>query len=62
MPRKVKLPDIQVIIPYKNLVQLLGAAQQVEDLRKEVKQNQEQMAALRLQFTEILELYRMYQD
>lgn len=62
MPRKVKLPDIQVIIPYKDLVQLLGAAQQVEDLRKEINQNREQMAALRLQFTEILEQFRLYQD
>lgn len=50
-----KLPDIQVLIPYKTLQELLSASDEVRSLRLETKQLREQQAALRLQFVELME-------
>lgn len=54
-PRKKKLPDIQVIIPYEQLYELLSASGMVEELLEENRRLREQMAALRYQFTELME-------
>ena len=60
--RPVIPADIQVIIPYRDLVELLGAAYEVGTLRDELKLVRAQLAALRVQFTDLMELYREYQD
>lgn len=64
MPKKrFNIPvDVQVIIPYSYLVELLNAACEVGMLREEQKHLRAQMGALRMQFTELMELYREYQD
>ncbi len=51
-----KLPDIQVLIPYRDLVELLQASQELKDLRKEISHLRDQQGALRLQFTELMEM------
>lgn len=61
MARK-QLPDLQVIIPYKDLQHLLNAAGEVETLRSEQKTLREQQAALRHQFTELMERFREIKD
>ena len=58
MPRKKKLPDIQVIIPYEKLYELLCASAMISDLMDENRRLREQMAALRYQFTELMEELR----
>ena len=60
MPKK--LPDIQVLIPYKDLQQLLQASERVESLERDNRSLQNQIGALRLQFTELMELFRQIQD
>lgn len=57
-----KLPDLQVLIPYKDLQQLLSAAGEVESLKSDLKRNGEQLAALRFQFTELMERFHEIQD
>lgn len=54
--------DVQVIIPYSDLVELLKASYEVATLREEQKRLRSQISALRLQFTELIELYNTYQD
>lgn len=51
-----KLPDLQVVLPYKTLLELLEASQAVESLRKDNERLSAQMAALRSQFTELMTL------
>lgn len=53
---KKSVPELQVVLPYSRLLELLEAAQAVEDLRKENKRLFEQMCALRSQFTELMEV------
>lgn len=48
-------PDIQVIIPYKQLEDLLQASVELKSLRVEVKRLTAQQAALRYQFIELME-------
>ena len=61
--RRLNIPaDVQVIIPYSDLVELLSAAYEVGILREEQKRLRSQIGALRMQFTELMELYREYQD
>ena len=57
-----KLPDLQVLIPYKDLQQLLYAAGEVETLKAEQQQNRAQLAALRLQFVELMERFHEIQE
>lgn len=52
-----KLPDIQVLIPYKDLVELLEASKQIEVLKKDNKRLHEQIGALRSQFTELMDAF-----
>lgn len=50
--------QLQVLIPYKTLSQLLEAPKQVEELRKDLKSTQRQLAALRGQMYEVIEKIR----
>lgn len=59
---KKKLPDLQVIIPYKDLQQLLSAAVEVETLRKSNVSLQDQMSALRHDFTLLMEKFNEIKD
>lgn len=54
MPESVG-DDIQVMISYRQLESLLGAAREVKQLRYEVKRLYEQQAALRYQFMELMD-------
>lgn len=60
--RPVIPSDINVIIPYRDLVELLGVAYEVADLREEVKRCRQQLSAMRLTFTEVLEKFSEYND
>lgn len=60
--KKIPLPKIQVIMDYKTLQELLACCYEVDSLREDNRQLRQQMAALRSQFTELMELYRQYQD
>lgn len=57
-----KLPDIQVLISYKDLQQLLQASEQLDSIKKENRHLQDQMDALRGQFVELMEAFRDIQD
>ena len=59
---KKSLPDLQVIIPYKDLQQLLSAAVEVETLRKSNESLQAQMSALRHDFTILMEMFNEIKD
>lgn len=54
------LPDdpLQVLIPYDTLLKLLEAPKQVEELRKELKSTNRQLAALRGQLFEVIDKIR----
>ena len=54
--------DINVIIPYRDLVELLSAAYEVVELREEIRRCRNQVSALRLTFTEVLEKFNEYCD
>lgn len=60
--KKRNLPDLQILIGYEDLQELLYAAGEVETIKAEQEQNRMQMAALRLQFTELMERFREIQD
>lgn len=57
-----KLPDIQVLIPYKELLELLDASKQVKLLQEDNKRLHQQLGALRSQFTELLDQFRDLKD
>ena len=50
-----KIPDLQVVLPYKTLVDLLESAQAVKDLQGEISFRDQQIHALRRQISEIVE-------
>jgi len=50
-------PDIQVIIPYKQLEELLQSGVELKALRVEVKRLREQVSAMRLTLIEIMEKF-----
>lgn len=52
-----KLPELQVLIPYKDLMELLEASRQIEQLKKDNKRLHKQFDALRSQFLELLEAF-----
>lgn len=60
--KKRKLPDLQILIGYEDLQDLLNAAAEVESLRKEQQRNRDQISALRAQFVELLDRFREIQD
>lgn len=57
-----KLPELQVLIPYKTLCELLDASEDVKQLRQEVKRLTDQQQALRSQFVELMEKFRELKD
>lgn len=57
-----KLPDIQVLIPYKELLELLDASKQVKLLQEDNKRLHQQLGALRSQFTELMDQFRDLKD
>ena len=57
-----KQPDIQVLISYKDLMELLEASKQIEALKKDNTRLHEQLGALRSQFTELLDQFRDLKD
>ena len=59
---KNKLPDLQVIIPYKDLQELLGASAKVESLEKDNVSLHEQMSKLRTDFTTLMEMFQEIKD
>ena len=52
---EIPKPDIQVILSYKQLEELLEAAKEVRQLRIEVKRLRDQQSSLRYQFIELME-------
>lgn len=54
--KKYVPPEVQVLIPYDRLQELLGAAHSVEELQDEIKRRDEQIAALRGQLGEVFEV------
>lgn len=50
--------NLQVIIPYRELVNLLNASQRVDAMDKKLERVLEQQAALRGQFVELMEAFR----
>ena len=57
MPSMAKLPELQVLIPYKDLMELLEASRQIEQLKKDNKRLHKQLDALRSQFLELMEAF-----
>ena len=54
--------ELQVLIPYSRLMELLNAANRVEEMSDQVKQLLEQQGALRNQFTELMQKYKELHD
>lgn len=52
-----KQPDLQVLIPYKDLMELLEASKQIEALKKDNKKLHEKLDALRSQFVELMDKF-----
>lgn len=52
-----KHPELQVLIPYKDLMELLEASRQIEQLKKDNKRLHNQMIQLRSQFTEVMDAF-----
>ena len=52
---KEPAPDFQVLVPYKQLEQLLKASGEVAQLRKEISRLESQILALRLIQSETIE-------
>ena len=52
-----KHPELQVLIPYKDLMELLEASKQIEQLKKDNKRLHNQMIQLRSQFTEVMDAF-----
>lgn len=52
-----KIPDLQVVIPYKTLVSLLAASEEIPVMKEKIELRDQQLAALRHQFTELMEAF-----
>ena len=52
-----KLPELQVLIPYKDLMELLEASRQIEQLKKDNKRLHKQLYALRSEFVELMDAF-----
>lgn len=50
-----KVPELQVVLPYKTLMELLEASQALDELRKENKHFRELIDAQRTQMIEIMD-------
>lgn len=51
-----KLPDLQVVIPYKTLCELLNAAGAVTELQKVIELRDQQILAMRQQLAEVFDV------
>lgn len=51
-----KIPDLQVVLPYKTLLELLDAASSVTELKKQIEIRDKQIDALRRQFIELMDV------
>lgn len=49
-------PEIQVIMPYETLQELLSVAHSVEDLKQEIEHRDQQIAALRGQMVDVFDV------
>lgn len=56
------VPELQVVLPYSRLLELLEAAHSVEDLKKDNSRLYDQMGALRSQFTELMDVVQELKD
>ena len=52
-----KLPELQVLISYKDLLELLEASRQIEQLKKANKRLHKQLDALRSEFVELMDAF-----
>lgn len=52
-----KQPDLQVLIPYRDLLELLEASKEVERLKKDNKRLHAKFDALRSQFIELMDAF-----
>lgn len=52
-----KYPDLQMLIPYKDLLELLEASKQIEQLKKDNKQLHKQFDLLRSEFIELMDAF-----
>lgn len=50
------IPDLQVVLPYKTLVELLESAQAVSELRQTLELRDQQLLAMRKQLSEVFEV------
>lgn len=53
----VKHPELQVLIPYKDLMELLEASRQIEQLKKDNKRLHKQLEVLRSEFVELMDAF-----
>lgn len=54
----MKIPhDVQVVIPYDTLVELLRASDELPKMEDHIRCQDEQIGALRRQFTELMEAF-----
>ena len=51
---KQQLPEVQVLIPYKQLEELLQANAELKSVRLELKRLRDQMGAMRSMMTEVM--------
>lgn len=54
--------ELQVLIPYSRLMELLNAANRVDEMSDQVKQLSNQQVALWSQFTELMQKYKELYD
>lgn len=52
-----KHPQLQVLIPYKDLMELLEASREIEQLKQDNKRMHTKFDALRSQFLELMEAF-----
>lgn len=62
MSGKRRLPDLQVLIPYQELVALLEASDKLDDISNAYSRLQEQQEALRGQFIKLAEQFGDLRD
>lgn len=55
-----KIPELQVVIPYDTLVELLRASEELPKMRQHMIRTDQQLTALRMQFTELMDAFGEY--
>ena len=54
-PGRMKPDDLQVLIPYKDLLALYKALEEIPEMRREVKRYQDQVTALKGEYINVLD-------